>query len=56
MQRKEVIKENFTEETRVCVKTCGLYIRFQDEDKRQEQLCKSFQNKLNLEYMSLIKP
>ena len=56
MQRKEVIKENLTEEIRICVKTCGLYIRFQNEDKRPEQLCKSFQNKINLEYMSLIKP
>lgn len=56
MQRKVVIKENFTEENRVCVKTCGLYIRFKNEDKRQEQLCKSFQSKIYLEYMSLIKP
>lgn len=56
MQRKVVIKENFTEENRVCVKTCDLYITFQNEDKRQEQLCKSFQNKIYLEYMSLIKP
>lgn len=38
MQRKEVIKENFTEEIRVCVKTCGLHIRFQNEDKRQGQV------------------
>lgn len=56
MQRKVVIKGNFTEENRVCIKTCGLYIRFKNEDKRQEQLCKSFQSKIYLEYMSLIKP
>lgn len=56
MQRKVVIKENFTEENRVCVKTCDLSIRFQNEDKRQKQLCKSFQTKIYLKYMSLIKP
>lgn len=46
MQRKVVIKENFTEENRVCVRLVAYILDLKNEDKRQEQLCDHF--KVNL--------